>query len=423
MKEFDKIIGYKNIKIELERICDIMRNPEKYAKLGVTTPRGLLLHGEPGVGKTLMCSCFIEASGRKVFICRKDKSNGSFVDEIRKTFNDAEKCAPSIVFLDDFDKFANEDEYHQNAEEFVTVQSCIDECKGKEVFVLATVNEMRAMPKSLTRAGRFDKIIRVEAPGGDDAAAILAHYLSKKNFVADIAPDELAKILSGGSCAELETVINEAGVYAGFEGREIIERDDIIRAAMRVIFRAPENLEQTDYEDQLFIAYHEAGHAVIAEVLEEGSVSIVSVLSHSGSIGGVTSYDQSDRYFLHKSYMENRVISLLGGKAATELVYGETDVGANSDLHRAFDIVSRFVDDYCSNSFDCWAHDEESDFRRARKETAIADELSRYYNTAKKILTENREFLDRLAKTLADKKTLLQKDVAEIKAASAKKAA
>lgn len=415
MESFNKILGYKSIKVELERICDILNAPEKYAKLGVSTPHGLMLFGEPGVGKTLMAMCFIEASERKAFICRKDKPNGKFVTEIYKIFSEAVKNAPSIVFLDDVDKFANGDRIHRNAEEFVTIQSCIDDCKDKEVFVIATANELDNLPDSLLRAGRFDKVVKVNSPIGDDAIAIIDYYLSQKKFVADIDTAEVAKILSGGSCAELESVVNEAGVYAGFQGKATIERDDIIRAAMRIVFRAPESLKEQDYNEQLAIAYHEAGHAVIAEVLEPKSVNIVSVLSHDGSIGGVTSYYQSENYFMHMSLMENRVTSLLGGKAATEIVYGEVDTGANNDLHRAFDIVERFIDNYCGQGFLYWDCDTASDMLHERRRLAIGNAMTEYYNKAKKILTLNREFLDKLATALAKEKTLLSKEIGEIK--------
>jgi cell division protease FtsH len=417
MKEFEGIIGYNDVKAELEKICDIMLNHDKYAKLGVTTPRGLLLHGDPGVGKTTMAKCLINASKRPVFICRKDKPDGDFVKEIKKQFDEAKKSAPSILFLDDMDKFANDDEKHVNSEEFVTVQSCIDDCKGEEVFILATANDLRAIPRSLLRAGRFDKSIKINNPRLKDAEAIIKYYLSQKKFVADVDYNELAKILSGGSCAELETVINEAGVYAGFQNKEKIELDDILRAAMRVIFGAPENLEETDEEDLLRIAYHEAGHAVIAEVLEPNSVSIVSVLSHTGNTGGVTSYNQGEKYWTSKKYMENRVLSLLGGKAATELVYGEVDIGANSDLSRAFSIVERFSYEYCSNSFD--RRETMSGMSEAllsRKEMQRAVEMENFYWKAKKILADNREFLDKLARRLVEKKTLLNTHIQAVKA-------
>ena len=214
MKAMDKIIGYSNIKCELRQIADTLKNRDAYEKLGVSSPRGLLLYGEPGVGKSLMASAIIEESGRKAFICRKDKPNGDFVKHIKEIFDKAADNAPSIVFLDDMDKFTNGDERHPDAEEYVTVQSCIDEIRsrGKEVFVLATVNNIRNLPRSLYRAGRFDRIIEVEAPRGKDAEDIVAYYLSNKKFVENIDTKTIARIMNGRSCAELETVINEAGL-------------------------------------------------------------------------------------------------------------------------------------------------------------------------------------------------------------------
>ena len=178
MKAIDKIIGYSNIKCELKQIADTLKNRDVYEKLGVYSPRGLLLYGEPGVGKSLMASAIIEESGRTAFTCRKDKPNGDFVKHIKETFDKAAENAPSIVYLDDMDKFANGDERHPDAEEYVTVQSCIDEVKHKEVFVLATVNNINNLPKSLYRAGRFDRTIEVEAPRGKDAEKIIAHVMA-----------------------------------------------------------------------------------------------------------------------------------------------------------------------------------------------------------------------------------------------------
>ena len=161
MSEFDKVIGYEDAKMELKRFCDVLRNPEKYTKLGVTMPSGILLCGEPGLGKTLMARCFIAESGCRVFTLRKEKPNGDFVNQIKETFEKAKTDSPSIVFLDDMDKFANEDDMHRDAEEYVTVQSCIDACKGHGIFTLATVNDKHCLPDSLLRAGRFDKVIEL----------------------------------------------------------------------------------------------------------------------------------------------------------------------------------------------------------------------------------------------------------------------
>lgn len=415
MSEFDKIIGYKDVKTELIRLCDVIKNSEKYKALGVAPIGGLLLDGEPGVGKTLMANCFIKASGRKSFVCRKNKPDGEFVNEIKNLFAEAAENEPSIILLDDMDKYANEDDRHRNAEEYVTVQSCIDEIKGKDVFVLATTNGTNNLPKSLLRAGRFDVIITVDVPQGEDAVEIVKYYLSQKKAVAEINAEDVARLLSGRSCAALETVINTAGQYAGYANKEMIDNDDVIRACLRVIYNAPECsvphnpfiLERT--------AYHEAGHAVVAEILESGSVDLVSVRKNTGTIGGFTAYHNSDDYWASKIYMENRVIALLAGKAASEIVFGEPDTGVNSDLHRAFDIVQRFADNYCEYGFGYWEDRDSSPARLALRETRITADMEMYYAKAKKILIDNRAFLDNLAKRLMEKDTIVASEIAEIK--------
>lgn len=346
----------------------------------------------------------------------KLKPDGEFVNEIKAIFDEAVNKAPSIVFLDDMDKYANDDRHHRNSEEFVSVQSCIDEIKGKDVFVLATANDLDNLPDSLLRAGRFDKIIEVNVPKGKDAVKIIEYYLSKKSYVANVDAGEIARILNGKSCAELETVINEAGIYAGYDNKQKIEMDDIVKACMRVIYNAPEVSEQIDDEFLERIAYHEAGHTAVAELLEEGSVSLASVREHGNEIGGITSYYQPDKYWRAKKYMEHRVLSLLAGKAATEVKYGEVDVGSNSDLNRAFELIERFIDHYCSYGFESWEMREHSHGVTERKEMQIYTEIERYYQTARKILINNREFLDKLAAALVERKTLIGKDIRAIKA-------
>ena len=193
--------------------------------------------------------------------------------------------------------------------------------------------------------------------------------------------------------------------------------DDIVKSCLRIIHKAPEKENAYSPEVLKAVAYHEAGHAVIAEVLEPGSVNFVSVRSHGGSAGGFTNYYQPEEYWIKKQYMENRVTVLLGGKAATEVCFGETDVGANSDLHRAFDIVERFVDDYCSNGFDRWIQNRNpSQGLLERQSSQISFEMENFYKKAKKIIIDNREFLDKLAQALMNKDVLTSVEIEAIKA-------
>ncbi|MCR5104880.1 MAG: AAA family ATPase [Eubacterium sp.] len=419
MSEFDKIIGYEDIKAELSRFADVLKEPEKYSKLGVTTPSGIMLYGDPGVGKTLMAKCFIAETGCKVFTLRKDKPNGDFVKHIKETFESAKKDSSeiSIVFLDDLDKFANEDTDHQDAEEYVAIQSCIDECKGYGVFAVATVNDIRFLPESLLRAGRFDKEICVKTPKGKNAKRIIEYYLSQKRVANNIDTELISRLMEDRSCAELETVINEAGIYAGFARKELIEQEHITKACMRVLFDFPECISQFDSKNDKYVSVHEAGHTVVAEILDPGCVTLVSICRYSGDMHGITKIHKPDDYMSSKEMVESVIISILGGKAATEMVYGIADMGCNSDMENVFDLVSMLVDDSCALGFETYTRYDSSRYVSENRDRLIASEVNRYYQIAKKIIVENREFVDAVTEALMDHKTLTFREMQRIKKA------
>lgn len=420
MDEFDKIIGYDQIKNELRRICDILVNPKKYEKFGVKVSQGLLLYGEPGVGKTLMAQSFINETKRKCFLCRKSKASDHFIAEITRTFEEAKNNQPSIVFLDDMDKFSNEDIFHADTDEYVTIQSCIDDLRDKDVFVVATVNDMNSLPKSLKRDGRFSNIIEVNCADVRDSEKVVEYYLNQKKNLGDINVKEFSKIMEGMTCAKIETIINEAGIYAAFNNKEKIGKDELLLAYLRKVFEAPDENEMvlSNLEERKCVAYHEAGHVVVSEIFKNESVALTSVAKHKGDVGGITKYckTQQDQRMTEELQIQ-QVCKTLGGKAAIEIVFGEVDTGANSDLHNAFDKVTMLMDDYCGYSFDKFliGHYTDSNEKKSRLDTAVSNELLRLYQKTKKILIQNREFLDKIANALVEKTTLLMSDIQEIK--------
>ena len=180
MSGFESVIGYEESKAELMRYADALQHPEKYKKLGLSMPRGVLLYGEPGLGKTTMAEAFVDFCKLPTFHLRKEKPSGDFINEIRATFETARESSPSIVFLDDMDKFANEDHNHRDASEYVAIQAGIDDSKEFDVFVIATANDKRSFPDSLLRVGRFDKTIKLSVPTGSDSEKIIRYYLSQR---------------------------------------------------------------------------------------------------------------------------------------------------------------------------------------------------------------------------------------------------
>ena len=419
MSAFDKVIGYEKEKEELLQLCDMAKAPEKYAALGVSLPRGVLLHGVPGVGKTLMASALVEEMGRKCFILRKDKSISDFVEEIAKVFAQAKKEAPPVIFLDDLDKFAADSD-SRNPEELIAVQSGIDEVKGADVFVVATANEVRELPYSLRRPGRFDRILEVCPPNRREAVAIVRHYLQGKKVASDVTAESVARLMDGNSCAALESVLNEAGIYAGYEGKSEIGREHIMRAVLRIIFEAEESVNEMTAFEKEEVAFHEAGHAVVALAFDGEGVGLISVRPSKSDARGVVQLLQRENYFGSYDRMCERVTALLAGRAAVELKFGRVDVGASSDLQRAARILQRFETDYGVSGFgllhagEHWAVESER-----QGENIVAERgamLSRFYEEAKRVLRGNWAFVERLAAELVARDTLIYEDIVALHA-------
>ena len=422
MSAFDKVIGYEKEKEELYQLCDMSKSPEKYAALGVKLPRGILLYGVPGVGKTLMASALIEEMGRVCYTCRKDKANDAFVDTVRGVFAEAKAHAPSVIFLDDVDKFASDSDL-RNPEELIAVQSGIDEVKGADVFVVATANNIRELPYSLRRAGRFDRILEICPPNRKEAVEIVRHYLKDKKVAADVTAESVARLMDGNSCAALESVLNEAGIYAGYENKAEIGREHIVRAVLRDVFEADESVNEMSSAAKEEVAFHEAGHAVAALAFDAESVGLISVRPSKSDARGVTQIFKSENYFGSYDRMRERVVALLAGKAAVELKYGRLDVGAGSDIDRASAIVQRFIVNYAAGGFALFYHDNRDGIESGHQHDEITTErsamLARCYEEAKEVLRKNWAFVEKLAAALVERDTLVFEEIAELREGSA----
>ena len=412
MSALDKVIGYEAIKNELLQICDMIHNREIYEELGARLPQGILLYGEPGLGKTLMAKSFIEESGLKAYIVRRNKGDDDFIGEITDTFHRAKENTPCVIFLDDMDKFANEDSDHRDAEEYVAVQSGIDEVKNCDVFVLATANEMRKLPGSLVRSGRFDRKIEVKCPTDKDANKIIAQYLSDKKVSKNVNMEDLSKMISYSSCAELETILNEAAISAAYKRKTDIEMEDLVKSVLRMIYDSPDNYTKASAEDMKKTALHEAGHLVVSEVLCPGSVGLASLRSTGrDSTGG----------FIHRCKELSRrpyyVLVSLAGKAAVELYYCDTVAsGCQSDINRACNYIRDGISENATLGFgmidvSTRSFPETSENMNSRSEAVTHAELERYMRIAKDILLKNREFLERVTAALIEKETLLYSDI------------
>lgn len=417
MSAFDKVFGYEAIKNELLQICDMIHNREVYESMGAKLPQGILLYGEPGLGKSLMARCFIEESGLEAVVVRKNMGNDDFIGAITDAFLTAKKAAPAIVFLDDMDKFANEDERHRDAEEYVAVQAGIDDVKGDDVFVFATVNDIQKLPYSLKRSGRFDRKIEVKTPSADDAEQIIKHYLASKRVANSVNLNDLTKMISYSSCAELETILNEAAILAAFSRKENIEMTDLVKAVLKMQYNSPDNYAKTSEEIVKKVALHEAGHVVISEVLCPESVGLASVRTTGRhSTGG----------FIHRcknwEHKEHDILVCLAGKAAVELYYsGSCADGCELDLRRAFTGIRDYISQDAALGFGMLDVATQqftmtSESMNSRNEAVVQAELSRYMFKVRDILLKNKLFLEEVTAALIEKETLLFSEIQNIKA-------
>lgn len=399
MDNFNNVIGYQWVKEELLNICDIIKNPSIYKKLSVTVPRGIMLSGPPGVGKTKMAQAFINECGLPSYVIKKSKCKDEFLKEMEKTFEEAKFSAPSVILLDDMDKFPTDS---FDIQEYAVVQSCMDSVKDSNVFVIATVNKTNEIPKSLLRAGRFDNILQVEPPQGQDAVDVIKYYLSIKNLSENEDYEDIIKMLVGATCAEIEVIINSAGLLAGSERCEKISKRHLVKAYTLEKKGADFDSE----EGKRNLAYHEAGHAIIAEALKKESVSIVAIVAdkEKGDRGFVKVWD------VLRTADEN-ILYALGGVGAEEIALGVRKGGSKSDIEKAVRLIKEksFCGEY---GFEFVEYRKDiSNEKLFAWENLIKSELSRYLTEVKKILASKSDLLDELATEIMNKNTLLFSDV------------
>ena len=420
MSSFDKVIGYKSIKRELLQICDMIRNRAIYEEMGARLPHGLLLYGDPGLGKSLLAKCFMEESGLNTVTVRRDKGGDAFIDSITQAFAKAKEEAPTIVFLDDMDKFANEDCSHSDAPEYVAVQAGIDDVKETDVFVIATANDINKLPDSLRRSGRFDRKIGVQPPTAAEAEAIIAYYLKGRKVSDSVNMKDLAKMMSYHSCAELETLLNEAAILAAFSRRDSIQMEDLVSAVLKQQYDALEDIPCVSDEILKKVALHEAGHLVVCETLCPGSVGFASLLpSRENHCGG----------FVHTcTTIPNscEAVVALASKAAVEMRFaGLIAEGCSSDIKRAVNCIREAAAKEGTLGFslldvESSKSNEMSESLNVRSEVTVQVELERCYNKAKSILSENELFLEKITEAFIEKKTLLYSDIQRIRSATVK---
>lgn len=384
--------------------------------MGAILPKGILIYGVPGTGKTMLANAFIEECGIASIVLRKTKTSSETLEDIYNAFKKAKALKECIILIDDIDKFSESSSEDCDDEAFVAIQSGIDSVKDENVLVIATANEYRKLPNSLRRSGRFDRKIRLNAPSKEDSRKIMEFYMKDKSVDKNLNYDDLACMFNYNSCAELQTILNESAIYAASQKKECMDINDIVRAYLRDSYQSPDKTVRSSSWQIETTALHEAGHATVAEAIKEGSVGFIS-LSVSGRdfTGGFTHISEN---FTRRS--ENVLIAL-GGKAAVELFYeGKCASGCQSDLSKAAFYIRQGVENNATHGLGFYdLFDEELSQKPQshleKTEAIVQAQLERYMFQVRDILFKNKDFLMKLSEELKKKEYLLHSDIKRIR--------
>ena len=355
---FDDVAGVDEEKEELEEIVEFLKNPKKYTDMGARIPKGVLLVGQPGTGKTLLAKAVAGEAGVPFFIISGSDFVEMFVgvgaSRVRDLFEQAKRNAPCIIFIDEIDAVGRQrgaglggghDEREQTLNQLLVEMDGFSANEG--VIVLAATNRPDVLDKALLRAGRFDRQIVVGAPDVKAREQILEVHSKKKRLADDVDLRIIAKNTSGFAGADLENVLNEAALLAARRNKTEIGMQEIEDAMVKVTMGPEKKTKvRSDHEKKL-VAYHEAGHAVVSKFLPtQDPVHEISIVPR-GMAGGYTMYRPTeDKSFMSKTAMEEQIISLLGGRVAEALILNDISTGASNDIERASQIARSMVTVY-----------------------------------------------------------------------------
>ena len=432
--KFKDVAGLDEEKEELIEIVDFLKKPEKFTKMGAKVPRGVLLYGKPGTGKTLIAKAiageadvpFISMSGSE-FI---EMFAGLGASRVRKLFEKARKLAPCIVFIDEIDAIGSRRTSNSGAEteNNQTLNQLLVEMDGfsseETIIVLAATNRPEMLDKALLRPGRFDRQITIPAPDLKGRLDILKIHSENKKISDDVNLESIAEDTAGFTGAELANILNEAAIIATINKHEEIENQDIEEAVKKVTVGLEKKTRVYSEKDKKLTAYHEAGHAVVSKYLPtQTDVKEVSIIPR-GVAGGYTMYkSDEDKYYISKTEMKEKLIALLGGRAAEKLVLDDISTGASNDIEVATKIAREMVTKYgMSDNLgpidfqgkeqnDMFVFGENIGDKIGAEVKALIDEA---YINAQKLLIEHRDKLDIIAQTLLTKEKINEQEFKNI---------
>jgi cell division protease FtsH len=444
---FKDVAGYEEVKEELEEIVEFLKHPKKFVEMGARIPKGVLLYGPPGTGKTWMARAVAGEAGVPFFSISGSDFVEMFVgvgaSRVRDLFETAKKNSPCIVFIDEIDAVGRQrgaglggghDEREQTLNQLLVEMDGFDVNEG--IIIMAATNRPDILDPALLRPGRFDRQVIVERPDVREREAVLHVHAKGKPLAEDVSLQVLAKSTPGFTPADLENLVNEAALLSARRGKKKIEMLELEEAINRVLAGPAKKSRIVSEEERRLVAYHEAGHALVAHLLPGfDPVHMVTIVPRGMAGGFTTVLPTDDRYFTTRTDLVNQICYGLGGRVAESIALNDISTGAQNDLERSTDIARRMITEFgMSEELGplTFGHKQEQvflgrDISRNRNYSeeiayAIDKEMRRVidscYKKAHDLLTNNRDKLDKLAHALLERETIKGEELEEIFAAS-----
>ncbi|MFQ7308073.1 MAG: ATP-dependent zinc metalloprotease FtsH [Mediterraneibacter sp.] len=430
--KFSDVAGEDEAKENLSEIVDYLHNPAKYKEIGASMPKGILLVGPPGTGKTMLAKAVAGESNVPFFSMSGSEFVEMFVgmgaSKVRDLFRQAKEKAPCIVFIDEIDaigqkrdgRVGGNDEREQTLNQLLTEMDGFETNNG--VIILAATNRPESLDPALTRPGRFDRRVPVELPDLKGREEILKVHAKKVKLDQSVDFAEIARMASGASGAELANIVNEAALRAVRENRRYVTQADLEESIEVVIAGyQKKNAILTDYEKKV-VAYHEIGHALVAAKQSNSAPvqKITIVPRTSGALGYTMQVDEGNHYLMSKEELENKIVTLTGGRAAEELIFNSASTGASNDIEQATKLARAMITRYgMSEDFDMVAMETVTNQylggdtslscsaeTQAEIDRQVVELVKKQHRKADQILADNREKLDELAAYLYEKETI-----------------
>ena len=430
--KFDDVAGEDEAKENLTEIVDYLHDPSRYQEIGASMPKGVLLVGPPGTGKTMLAKAVAGEANVPFFSMSGSEFVEMFVgmgaSKVRDLFRQAKEKAPCIVFIDEIDAIGKKRDGQMggNDEREQTLNQLLTEMDGFEgntgVIILAATNRPESLDPALTRPGRFDRRVPVELPDLKGREAILKVHARKIKVAEDVDFEKVARMASGASGAELANIVNEAALRAVRDGRRFATQADLEESIEVVIAGyQKKNAIMTDHEKKI-VSYHEIGHALVAAMQTHSAPvqKITIVPRTSGALGYTMQVEEGNHYLMTKEEMENKIATLTGGRAAEEVAFGSVTTGASNDIEQATKLARAMITRYgMSDDFGMVALETVTNQylggdaslacsadTQTKIDQQVVELVKREHDKAVDILTANREKLDRLAAFLYEKETI-----------------